>query len=101
MLLGSYEIDNIRFAQYLKTEHDFRYFFNANERNVFVVRSYAGVGIPLKNFEVLPFEKSFFVGGANGLRAWQARTLGPGSFRDTTAIRTFKQHWRYKIGSQF
>jgi outer membrane protein assembly factor BamA len=98
---GSYEIDNIRFAQYLKTEHDFRYFFNANERNVFVVRSYAGVGIPLKNFEVLPFEKSFFVGGANGLRAWQARTLGPGSFRDTTAIRTFNNIGDIKLEANF
>lgn len=98
---GSYEIDNIRFAQYLKTEHDFRYFFNANERNVFVVRSYAGVGIPLKNFEVLPFEKSFFVGGANGLRAWQARTLGPGSFRDTTSIRTFNNIGDIKLEANF
>ncbi|MCC6600437.1 MAG: BamA/TamA family outer membrane protein, partial [Crocinitomicaceae bacterium] len=87
--VGSYEINGIRFAHYLKTDHDLRYYFNSNDKNSFVARAYSGLGVPLKNLNVLPFEKSFFSGGANGLRAWQARTLGPGSYRDTTAVRTF------------
>jgi outer membrane protein assembly factor BamA len=80
---GSYEIRGIRFAQYVKTEHDIRIFFSADERNTIVNRAFIGVAAPLKNLESLPFEKSYFVGGSNGIRAWQARTLGLGSFQDT------------------
>ena len=86
---GSYRINNIRFAQYVKTDHDLRYYTMTNDRNRFALRGFVGVGIPLKNSSALPFEKSYFSGGANGIRAWQARTLGPGSYRDSTRVRSF------------
>jgi len=79
---GGYEALGIQFAQYAKTLHDFRYYHIPNEKMSTAYRVSAGVGLPLENLDVLPFEKSFFAGGANGIRAWQARTLGPGSFRD-------------------
>src|SRR5690606_4837628 len=79
---GSYEILNIPFAQYIKTLHDARYYRIHNEKMSTAYRVSGGIGIPLKNLNVLPFEKSFFGGGANDIRAWQARTLGPGSYRD-------------------
>ena len=79
---GSYEILNIPFAQYLKTVQDLRYYRIHNEKMSTAYRISGGVGIPLANLDVLPFEKSFFGGGANDIRAWQARTLGPGSYRD-------------------
>lgn len=79
---GSYEMLNIPFAQYLKTLHDARYYRIHNEKMSTAYRLSGGIGIPLKNLNVLPFEKSFFGGGANDIRAWQARTLGPGSYRD-------------------
>jgi len=79
---GGYEALGIQFAQYVKTVHDFRYYNVPNEKMSTAYRLSAGAGIPLQNLDVLPFEKSFFAGGANGIRAWQARTLGPGSFRD-------------------
>lgn len=84
---GSYEIAGIRFAQYFKLESDYRGYFNLNERNQLVWRQYSGIGRPGRNLSRLPFEKSFFSGGANGLRAWQARTLGPGASRDS--LKTF------------
>ncbi len=79
---GSYEILNIPFAHYLKTIQDVRYYRIHNEKMSTAYRISGGVGVPLSNLNVLPFEKSFFGGGANDIRAWQARTLGPGSYRD-------------------
>lgn len=82
---GAYEFLGIRFAQFAKLSADFRYYNNITERIKIVSRVTGGVGIPLKNLkEALPFEESYYSGGANDLRAWQARTMGPGSFYDST-----------------
>ncbi len=108
---GSYEINKIRFAQYVKSDHDVRYYTQSDDRNKFAFRAFVGIGIPFKNLPSLPFEKSYFSGGANGLRAWQARTLGPGSFRDTSVVRSFNNigdiklefnaEYRFKITHMF
>ncbi len=86
---GSYQVAGIRFAQYVKVENDFRYYRRVDQRNSVALRFHIGVGRPGANLSVLPFEKSFFGGGSNGIRSWEPRTLGPGSFRDTTALVTF------------
>jgi outer membrane protein assembly factor BamA len=95
--LNSHRIYGIRFAQYFRGEGDFRYYSNVNDRNAFVMRVYGGIGVPRKNAITLPFEKSFFSGGANGLRAWQARTLGPGSSRDALLPQTFNNIGELKL----
>ncbi|MEN8956779.1 MAG: BamA/TamA family outer membrane protein, partial [Flavobacteriales bacterium] len=81
---NSYEIFGIQFAQYLKTQHDFRVYTKINDKSNFVARAVAGIGVPMENTSAaLPFEKSFFAGGTDKTRAWKARSLGPGSFRDS------------------
>lgn len=77
---GSYQMFGVVYSQYVRTDIDFRYYFNRNEINKVVVRFAAGIGKPFANFTTLPYERSFFSGGSNGIRAWQARTLGPGSY---------------------
>ncbi len=83
---GSYTLFDVAYSQYLRVDGDLRYYFNSNEINKVVFRIAAGIGKPLANFKALPFERSFFSGGANGIRAWQARTLGPGSYNDGEEI---------------
>ena len=82
---GQYKLFDVVYSQYLRIDGDFRYYYNSNELNKVVFRIAAGIGKPLVNFSSLPFERSFYSGGANGIRAWQARTLGPGSYYDQSA----------------
>jgi len=78
---GSYNIFNIPFAQFVKTDMDFRYYRVFDKQNTLVFRIMGGAGIPYGNREVLPFIKSYYAGGANSMRAWEIYSLGPGSYR--------------------
>ncbi|HDR67433.1 MAG TPA: outer membrane protein assembly factor, partial [Bacteroidaceae bacterium] len=80
---GTYQILGVDFAQYAKGEIDFRNYNYLEEGISIVSRGYVGVGIPYLNSSSMPFEKQFFSGGANSIRAWQVKNLGPGSYNDT------------------
>mgnify|MGYP001564651459 CR=1 FL=1 len=79
---GSKNIAGIRYAQYVRADIDFRYFQKFNWNKI-VYRFASGLGLPYGNSIAMPFEKSFYAGGANGLRAWRARELGPGNLPDS------------------
>jgi outer membrane protein assembly factor BamA len=79
---GRYTMFDVVYSQYLRIDVDYRYYLYANEINKVIFRFAGGIGKPLVNFPTLPFERSFYSGGANGIRAWTARTLGPGSYND-------------------
>ena len=74
-----YEIFNVAFSQYIKTEFDYVKHWDLGRKNVFAIRSFLGIAIPYGNATSIPFSKSFFAGGANDNRAWTAYSLGPGS----------------------
>lgn len=74
------KVFGIQFAQYVRTDFDLRIFQRLKEGMSVKYRFFTAVGIPLKNSVSLPFKKSYFAGGANGIRAWRIRSLGPGSF---------------------
>jgi len=76
---GRYLIAYIPFAQFVKTEFDFRDYWVMSRRNTLAFRAVLGVGVPYGNSNVMPFEKSFSAAGANDLRGFIARRLGPGS----------------------
>lgn len=80
---NSYRIFDIPFSQYLKYEVDYRRYWQVTDFSQLVVRVNHGLGYPLLNLGALPFEAAFFGGGANGIRAWSARSLGPGSLPDS------------------
>jgi outer membrane protein assembly factor BamA len=69
------------FAQYFKTEFEYRRGLLLNKYNMFAFRGFGGIVAPYGNSDQVPFEVKYFTGGANGIRAWPVRTLGPGSFR--------------------
>ena len=75
-----HEIFGIRYAQYVRAAFDFRYFKYVIGENQIATRLMIGAGIPFGNSNDMPFEKSFYAGGANGMRGWQFRELGPGTF---------------------
>jgi outer membrane protein assembly factor BamA len=79
---NSYNFAGIRYAEYVKSEFDLRV-YHVNDFSSVVERLAVGVGVPYGNLDVLPFEKSYFGGGSNGIRAWPARRLGPGSLSDS------------------
>jgi outer membrane protein assembly factor BamA len=74
------EVFGIEYAQYVIADVDFRYHTVINDANSVVYRGFFGVGFPYGNSRALPFEKQFYTGGANDIRAWPARGLGPGSY---------------------
>lgn len=94
---GGFEIAGIQYAQFLRGEYDFRVYRRFDEVNSLAVRVFPGIGYAYGNLLVLPFEKSFFAGGANGIRAWQARTLGPGAYQDPSAIETFNNIGDFRL----
>lgn len=72
----------IRYAQYVKSDIDLRFHNRIDRYTSLVWRFFAGVGVPYGNLNVLPFEKRYFSGGANSIRAWPVRGLGPGSYSE-------------------
>lgn len=81
-LEGYYTLFGIRYAQYVRGELDFRHFYAFPNKRGFIYRTIIGLGVPYGNSSSLPFEKGFYAGGANGMRGWAYRTLGPGSYAE-------------------
>ena len=77
---GYHEIFGIRYAQYVRSSFDLRQHLDLGNDNWFVFRQFVGIGLPYGNSQDMPFERSFYGGGANGLRGWLYRTLGPGAY---------------------
>ncbi|MEX1188040.1 MAG: BamA/TamA family outer membrane protein [Bacteroidia bacterium] len=77
----------VPYSQYVRFDTDLRYFRFMGKTSSLAMRSIVGLGIPYNNSSVMPFVKSFFVGGANGMRAWIARSLGPGGYSPEGDVR--------------
>ncbi len=80
----------VPYSQYVRGELDFRHYLSFSQTTVLVSRFTGGVGYAYGNSYTMPFVKSFFAGGANDIRAFRSRSLGPGSYyagnRDTAFI---------------
>ena len=80
---GMYKLFGLAWSQYVKAEINYSYIRNFNHRHTLAFRAGFGIGIPYGNSYALPFEKRFYAGGANGVRGWSSRRLGPGIYPST------------------
>lgn len=78
---GNYTLFNIAYAEYMKFDFDYTHVFKFDSRNQLALHGDFGIAWPYGNSSVLPFEKRYFAGGANSVRGWSVRELGPGKFR--------------------
>ena len=86
---GAGMIWNTPFSQFVRAEATVgkTWIWGRNSGQSIATRFVAGAGHAYGNSNALPFEKHFYAGGANSLRGWQARTVGPGtSQRDTSFV---------------
>ena len=81
--LDQYTLLNIAYAQYAKADFDFSKSFRFDDRNSLALHLGFGIAYPYGNSTILPFEKRYFSGGANSVRGWSVRSLGPGKFVGT------------------
>ena len=86
---GAYEVFKNRYSQYFKVEADYSVAYNFDLRNSLAFHVGAGIGVPYGNSTIMPFEKRFYAGGANGVRGWGVRTLGPGSYDSHNNVSDF------------
>ena len=82
-------IFDVAFSQYVKTENDFRHYLKLGDNAQLASRIIVGAGLPYGNSTELPFIKQFFIGGTNSIRAFRARSIGPGSYFSPTNSNSF------------
>ncbi len=86
---GVYKVLGVPYSQYVKGEVDFTYTRNFSTRHSVAFHIGGGIAYPYGNSEAVPFEKRFYAGGANGVRGWSVRTLGPGSYDSRNSVTSF------------
>lgn len=71
-----------RFSQFAKEVSELKFYHRLGRRNNWLAtRLLVGVGYAYGNSEVMPYSEQFYIGGANSIRAFTVRSLGPGSYR--------------------
>ncbi|MFV8378903.1 BamA/TamA family outer membrane protein [Flavobacterium sp. LB3R33] len=100
---GNYEIFNLEYSEYIKTEFDYIKHWDLSKEKIFAFRSFFGIAIPFGNSDYIPFSRSYFSGGSNDNRAWQPYGLGPGSsgalddFNEANMKIAISGEYRFKI----
>ncbi|MBN1989342.1 MAG: BamA/TamA family outer membrane protein [Bacteroidales bacterium] len=79
------------YSQYAKLSVDTRTYINFRHKNRLAVRFFLGVASPYGNSSVLPYNKQFFSGGSNSLRAFQINSVGPGTYNQNADSIIFMQ----------
>lgn len=81
---GPYQILGEPYSRYLKGDVDFRYYFEFDRHRKLATRFITGMGYAFGDSATLPYIKQFSSGGSNSLRAFPARSVGPGLYNVRT-----------------
>ena len=104
---GNDKVLGVAFSQYIKTEIDFIKHWDLGRDRIFATRAFGGIAIPYGNSNNIPITKTFFAGGPNDNRAWQAYDLGPGSsgsileFNEANFKLAFNGEYRFGLIEDF
>ena len=81
-----HKILGVPYSQYARLRNEIRFFINMSKQNQLGFRVIVANGIPYGNSSTLPYVKQFYVGGTNSVRAFRARTVGPGSYNPPDSL---------------
>ena len=101
---GPYKVFGIPYSQYIRGEGELSWLHIFDLRNSVAFHAFLGIGYPYGNSTILPFEKRFYGGGANGVRGWSVRTLGPGAFPGTNSVSDFLEQCgdiQFKMSAEY
>lgn len=104
---GQYLLFDVPFSQFIKLETDWIKHWEISENQVVAIRAFAGAAIPYGNADNIPFNRSFFGGGAYDNRAWEVYRLGPGSsdtgneFNEANLKLAFNAEYRFDVFGAF
>lgn len=104
---GNTKLFGIEYAQYIKTEVDYVKQWDFGKKNTLAMHTFAGIAIPYGNAKSIPFSRSYFGGGSNDNRGWQAYSLGPGrsgginDFNEANFKLAFSSEYRFRVGGNF
>jgi len=79
---GQLLVFGVPFSQYLKMDFDYIRHWRVGDSEVIAFRTFLGMAVPYGNSDNIPFVRSYFAGGSNDNRAWNAYELGPGKTRN-------------------
>lgn len=85
--------NNLSFFKFAKLDVDFRQTVPINSIITLAYRTHAGIAVPYGASETLPYEKFFFAGGSNSIRAWEPRRLGPGAYLPADSLGKYNNNF--------
>ena len=104
---GNKTLFGIEYSQYIKGEVDYIKHWDFGKKNTLAMRAFAGLAVPYGNGQSIPFSRSYFSGGSNDNRGWQAYSLGPGrsgginDFNEANLKLAYSLEYRFRVGGNF
>jgi outer membrane protein assembly factor BamA len=98
---AAYEVGGTKFAQFVKFDAAYTILNVFSSASSVAFRALAGVGVAYGNSLSLPFDKMYYSGGANSLRGWQIRTLGPGSYSESGNLLNHLADMRLEMNAEY